>query len=174
MRYLTFILIGALFLHSCFEEEEMVAPHEQGDLEEGQAAIGADYGNQVYYDLYENAEVSSNLISKWDLSFESSTGGWTIRLNSSKFMLAGNSFDTTFSTELRASELDMKFDLSNGNPDSTAIGTWYIVADDSSLSHRHVYLVDRGIDEKNKAVGLKKVQFDIHGNDFLVRYGNTE
>ena len=174
MRTLPIILIFALSLSSCFEEDEMVLPHEQGDLEEGQAALGSGYEYQVFFDLFQNTEVSSNLVSEWDLSFESANGGWLIRLNSSKFMVAGNSFDTLFTATLHQSALDMHFDTSDGNPDSTAIGSWFLSAGDSARSHRQVYLVDRGSDHLFKPVGLKKVRFNISGEDYLIRWANTD
>ena len=174
MRYLSFILLLILTLQSCFEEEEMVPLHEQGDLQEGQAALGPYYENQVFYDLNGNEEVTGSSIYAWDLSFESFTGGWIIRLNSALFMLAGNSNDTLFSAELIMDDLEMKFDKSDGNPDSTAIGKWYEISDDSSWSHRHVYLVDRGSDKEGMTLGQKKVQFDILGDAFIMRYANTD
>jgi hypothetical protein len=174
MRYLFITLFILLSLPSCFKEEEMVPPHEQGDLTEGAAAIGSSYENQVYFDLSENKEVSSNNLSVWDLSFESSSGGWTIRLNSAKFMLAGNSFDTAFSATLVQEDLDMLFDKSDGNPDSTAIGAWFELSEDSIWSHSHVYLVDRGSDDLGQSLGFKKVQFDILGNDFIIRYADPD
>jgi hypothetical protein len=172
MRYLFITLIIMLPLTSCFQEEEMIPPHEQGDLEEGIASIGSLYENQVFFDLFENREVSSNNLSDWDLSFESLTGGWVIRLNSAKFMLAGNSFDTTFSATLVRDSLDMLFDKSDGNPDSTAIGPWFDYSEDSIWSLRQVYLVDRGTDAQGLPLGFKKVQFDIAANDFVMRYAD--
>jgi hypothetical protein len=152
----------------------MVPPHEQGDLEVGQVALGTTYQRQVYFDLLGNDEAASNVISDWDLSFESASGGWLIRLNSSKFMLAGNSFDTDFSAELNPADLDMVFDKSDGNPDSTAIGAWYELMEDTAHSLKHVYLLDRGKDENNKVLGHKKVQFDIQGENFVMRYANPD
>ena len=174
MRYLSFILFFILTLQSCFEEDEMVPPHEQGDLLEGQAALGSFYESQIYYDLNGNEEVTGSSIYDWDLSFESSTGGWIIRLNSALFMLAGNSNDTLFSAELIMDDLEMKFDKSDGNPDSTAIGKWYEISDDSSWSYRHVYLVDRGSDKEGMTLGQKKVQFDILGDAYIMHYANTD
>jgi hypothetical protein len=174
MRNLLHILFLALFLPSCFHEEEIVPPHEQGDLEEGQAAQGTAYENQVYYDLFGNAEIESHLISEYDLSFESNSGEWTIRLNSAKFMLAGNTEDTVFSNEINQLELEMVFDKSDGNPDSTAIGEWIEVGEESAESKRFVYLIDRGIDEKIKPAGFKKVQFDVEDDAYVVRYANTD
>lgn len=152
----------------------MVSPHEQGDLKEGVAALGPAYEKQVYFDLHGNVEVTSNYISEWDLSFESSTGGWLIRLNSSKFMYAGNSAETSFTTDLDPAQLDMRFDRSDGDPDSTAIGSWYQSEEDSTWSLKHVYLLDRGTDEQFNPLGLKKLQFDISGEDYLVRISNPD
>jgi hypothetical protein len=174
MRYLFIILLFILSLPSCFKEEEMVPPHEQGDLQEGVAPMGSLYENQIYFDLYDNRQVASNDISVWDLSFESSTGGWIIRLNSAKFMMAGNSFDTTFSAGLNQEDLNMTFDKSDGNPDSTAIGPWFDFSEDSIWSNRQVYLVNRGSDEAGQPLGFKKVQFDIAGEDFIVRFAEPD
>lgn len=174
MRTVPVILIFALLLYSCFEEDEMVTPHEQGDLKVGLASLGSDYQRQVYFDLNQNKEVASNIVSDWDLSFESSTGGWEIRLNSSKFMYAGNSFDTLFSAELNKEDLDMRFDKSDGNPDSTALGSWYEGSGDTVHTQKFVYLLDLGIDEQFRPVGLKKVQFHISGEDYMVRFANND
>jgi hypothetical protein len=174
MRYLSFIVLLFVLLQSCFKEEELIPPHEQGDLEEGQAALGSLYENQVYFDLNNNEEVSSSSTVDWDLSFESSTGGWTIRLNSAKFMLAGNSQDTIFSAGLTAEDLEMKFDQSDGNPDSTAIGAWFDTGEDTTWSKRFIYLVDRGSDPSGNPLGQKKVQFDMLGDEFLMRYSNMD
>lgn len=174
MRYFSLIFLFILLLQSCFQEEEMIPPHEQGDLQEGQAALGSLYENQVYFDLQNNQPVSTASVNSYDLSFESSTGGWTIRLNSAKFMMAGNSYDTLFSANLHADDLEMNFDKSDGDPDSTAIGTWYMSGDDSIWSKRHVYLLDLGSDAEGNPLGHKKVQFDLKGEDFRVRYANPD
>ena len=174
MRNLSIILLLLLSLQSCFKEEEMITPHVQGDMEEEQAALGPYYENQVYFDLNNNEEVSSSTIYDYDLSFESSGGGWIIRLNSAKFMLAGNSHDTVFFADLIVDNLDMKFDKSDGNPDSTAISAWYEISEDSSWSKREVYLLDQGSDKEGNPLGQKKVQFDMLGDDFLMRYANMD
>jgi len=174
MRCLSIILLLLLSLQSCFKEEALIPPHEQGDLEEGQAALGSYYENQVYFDLYDNEEVSSSSINAYDLSFESKNGGWIIRLNSAQFMLAGNSRDTIFSADLNVDDLNMIFDKSDGNPDSTAIGQWYEVSEDSAWSLQQVYLLDLGTDREGASLGQKKIQFGMLGNDYLLRYANMD
>ena len=174
MRYFSLIILLSILLQSCFQEEEAIPPHEQGDLEEGQAALGSYYESQVYFDLSSNLEVASSSVLDWDLSFESSSGGWTIRLNSAKFMLAGNSGDTLFNTELIEEDLDMRFDKSDGNPDSTALADWYGISEDTAWSNHYVYLVDRGSDPQGNLLGYKKVRFDMLGDAFLMRHADTD
>jgi hypothetical protein len=175
MRRLPLIILTfALALTSCFKEDELVPAHEQGELEVGTAALGPNYTSQVYYSLANNTEIASNLFTDWDLAFESSGGGWTIRLNSSKFMVAGNSHDTLFARELRDSALDMIFDPSSGNPDSTAIGTWYEMDGQGPISLRHVYLVDRGMNEKGQKLGYRKVQFEMADNGYRIRIADPD
>jgi hypothetical protein len=89
-------------------------------------------------------------------------------------MLAGNSHDTLFSADLDPDVLEMRFDKSDGNPDSTAIGHWFEVSEDTVWSRRCVYLVDRGSDELGAPLGLKKVQFDIRGDAYLVRFSDPD
>lgn len=171
MKALRYIWLAPLLFSSCFQEDEMVPPYEPGDLQTGTAGVGPYYGYQVYYDLTGNMAVDSNKVSAWDLSFESATGGWEIRLNTSMFMYAGNSLDTTFSQSISPSSLDMVFDASSGNPDSTAIGEWTVDTPEGTFSKRHVYLLDLGSDERGVAQGYMKVQFGTSGQDYLIRYG---
>ncbi|MCK4745914.1 MAG: HmuY family protein, partial [Bacteroidales bacterium] len=46
--------------------------------------------------------------------------------------------------------------------------------EDTAWSYREVYLLDRGLDERNREMGNKKVQFDIQGNDYVVRHANQD
>ena len=174
MRILSFIFLLGLLLQSCFKEEEMIPPHEQGDLEEGQVALGSFYEHQAFFDLQANLEVSASSILDWDLSFESNGGGWTIRLNSAKFMLAGNSGDTVFNAELDPEELDMRFDHSAGNPDSTAMAACFQTSEDSTWTSRHVYLLDLGSDSQGNSLGYKKVQLDLQGDAYLLRFADPD
>jgi hypothetical protein len=89
-------------------------------------------------------------------------------------MLAGNSMDTAFTADLDPDVLDMRFDTSDGNPDSTAIGTWYEPVGDSIRSLRYVYLVDLGMDDLGEALGYKKVSFDVAGGHILLRAANPD
>jgi hypothetical protein len=172
MRKILLIGLAGLFCQACFQEDERVPPHQQGDLEEGVAPMGPLYGSQVYYDLGSNGEAASIPVTAWDLAFEGSTGGWMVRLNTARFMMAGNTEDTLFSVRIGPDQLEMRFDPSSGNPDSTAIGEWYETVSGSIVSRHHVYLLDLGTDAQGRSQGMKKVQFDIQGEDYLIRFAD--
>ena len=167
-------MIFPLLLTSCFQEDSMVLPHEQGEMLEGRVAMGGLYGTQVFYDLRENEIAASAPVTAWDLSFACGEGAWTIRLNSSKFMYAGNSRDTSFRQVPVAEELGMKFDASNGDPDSTAISDWVVQTEDTVWSRREVYLLDLGLDTMGNPLGNMKVQFETLGQDYRIRYARPD
>lgn len=173
MRNLIIHILPFVLLSGCFLEDEMVLPHEQGDVLEGSVAMGTLYGIQAYYDLHNNQIAASGPVTGWDLSFACAPEDWTIRLNSANFMYAGNSGDTSFQQELTVEELEMLFDASHGDPDSTAIGKWNEQTEDSTWSLRHVYLVDRGTDEAGIPRGIVKIQFETAGIDYRLRFANN-
>jgi hypothetical protein len=173
MRHLLTYLLLVMLSTACFLEDEMVPPHEQGDVLEGSVAMGTLYGTQAYYDLHGNQVAASGPVTAWDLSFACAPDDWTIRLNSANFMYAGNSMDTSFQQEMSAEDLDMLFDASHGDPDSTAIGRWFDQTEDSTWSLRQVYLVDRGTDSEGMPRGLVKIQFETDGIDYRLRFANN-
>ena len=172
-RYLLAGLFIWMTCQSCFEEDSIVAPHQAGDLTVGEVELTETYKYQVFYDLETNSSVKKNLISEWDLGFESADSGWHVILNTSKMMLAGNSGITDFEAVKSKSGLEMNYDKSNGNHDSTAIGDWYSVADNVPVSNKTVFVIDRGTDELGNIAGTKKVTFDFQDeNTYTVRFAN--
>lgn len=173
MRLLITYLFLLFALTSCFEEDEMVLPHETGDLMVGLAELTETYKYQVFYDLETNKPVKQNLISEWDLGFETSDSGWHVILNTSKMMLAGNSGQIDFETVKSKNGIEMNFDPSHGNLDSTAIGNWYKLSEGQPVSLENVYIIDRGTDENFNSVGEKKVAFNLQDeNNYVVRFAN--
>lgn len=171
----TLTIISALvFLSGCFPEDTIVPPHEPGDLQVGTVSVGTDYRYQSFYDLNTNREVTMNHSADWDLAFESSTNGHRIILNSAKNMYAGNSYDTLFENVISEEGVKMKFDQSDGNPDSTAIGEWYEIIDDTLRSKKEVYIIDRVLDHNGQLTGYKKVQFDIEGDFYVIRHADLD
>jgi hypothetical protein len=127
----------------------------------------------VFYDFETNSSIKQNLISEWDLGFETSDSGWHVILNTSKMMLAGNTGKTDFASVKNSDGLDMNFDPSHGNLDSTAIGNWYKLSDGKPVSLEYVYMVDRGTDENGETVGEKKVSFNFQDEKtYTVRFAN--
>lgn len=159
-------------LTSCFEEDKMVAPHEQGDLKTGTVELGKTYYNQVFYDLSTNSNISSNIISDWDLALECDKDNWHIILNSAQMMYAGNTEDTSFTNVTSSVGLNMKFDASDGNMDSTAIAEWYYTNGDTMYSYNQVYIIDRGMDENFNNNGKKKMTIGIKDGKYILRYAD--
>lgn len=173
--YISLILI----LTSCFEEDKRVAPHLPGDLTVGTVELTQNYKYQVFFNLVDNETVKNNLISEWDLGFETSDSGWHVILNTSKMMLAGNSVNTNFEEVKSSSGLFMTYDKSDGNLDSTAIGNWYNWSDENPESKNYVYVIDRGTDESSNLTGKKKIVFGFDDeNNYTLRFadlnGNNE
>lgn len=175
MRFLATFIILAFALTSCFEEDVMVPPHESGDLTIGSVELTETYKYQVFYDLETNSSVRQNLISEWDLGFETSDSGWHVILNTSKMMLAGNTGKTDFENVKTNGGIDMNYDPSHGILDSTAIGNWYTLTEEKPVSKEYVYIVDRGTDEDFNMVGEKKVAFNFENEDtYVVRFANLD
>lgn len=173
MRTLIIYLFILFAFISCFEEDEMVLPHETGNLTVGDVELTETYKYQVFYDLETNKAVKQNLISEWDLGFETSDSGWHIILNTSKMMLAGNTGKTDFESVKNSGGAVMNFDPSHGNLDSSAIGNWYNVAVGKLISKDFVYVIDRGTDEDFNTLGEKKVKFNFQDeNNYVIRYAN--
>ena len=175
MRFLATFIILAFALTSCFEEDVMVPPHESGDLTIGSVELTETYKYQVFYDLETNSSVRQNLISEWDLGFETSDSGWHVILNTSKMMLAGNTGQVDFEAVKTRGKIEMNFDPSHGNLDSTAIGNWYSLPEGSPVSQKFVYIIDRGTDEDFNTVGEKKVTFDFENvKTYSMRFANLD
>jgi hypothetical protein len=173
MKFLATFLILLFALTSCFEEDEMVIPHDPGDLTVGEVELTETYKYQVFFDLETNTSVKQNIISEWDLGFETADSGWHVILNTTKMMLAGNTGQTDFEKVISSSGLTMNFDPSHGNLDSTAIGNWYTLSEDKPVSLENVYVIDRGTDEDFNVLGEKKVIFNLQDeNTYIVRFAN--
>ncbi len=141
----------------------------------GQAMLGSDYSNRVYYQLSTNSTVKTITNSDYDLAFESSDDGWHILLNSSRFMNAGNSGTKNFDEVTSPSGIEMLFDNSNGDPDSTAIGNWADFNVNPPLFYKEVYVIDLGLDQQGTPLGYKKTVFEELVDDiYSVRFANMD
>lgn len=172
IRTLSAIILLLPLLNSCFVEDDIVPRHEQGGIETGKAVLGETYANQVFYDLASNSTVASNKISDWDLAFSCNNNNWHITLNAAQMMYAGNSRSTDFAQVKSTANIDMRFDSSDGNMATTAIGEWYYFENDSVKSYHYVYVIDRGLDENLQSLGTKKISIDVANNHYLLKYAD--
>jgi hypothetical protein len=170
-------LIATLMFSSCFKEDEKVPPHDPGELKTTTIELTQDYRYQVYYDLGDEAVVSSNLKKDWDLGFDCTPGSTRIILNTSNFMLAARSGSSDFDAPIDTSGYQWIFDASSGNPDTAAFGDWVeFQPPDSTKSYSgEVYVIDRGYDEAGNLRGYRKIVFESMENDqFTIRYANLD
>jgi len=141
----------------------------------GSVELGPAYLNQVFYSLEANKAVKSYTLYDFDLAFESTAEGWHILLNSSRFMHAGNSGQKDFAAVTSQAGLDMKFDNSNGNLDSTAIGNWAQFSATDTILYKQVYVIDLGVDGSANPLGYKKIIFQslVQGK-YTIRFANLD
>jgi hypothetical protein len=173
MRKATILLLFlmTLVLHSCFKEDEMVAPHPRGEVKTDTIPMTENYLYQVYFSLDSGKTVKTNVKTSFDLGFECSRSGWHVILNTSDFMKAADLGKVEFGQPFDTAGLQLRFDKSDGNPDSTAIGEWFSISGADTTSNGHVYAVSRGLDELGNPLGLFQVIFDsLKNNIYYFRY----
>jgi hypothetical protein len=161
-RYGSYLVLLAvpLILNSCFRKDEAVPVHQRGPVRTDTIPLTDNYQNQVYFDLDLGQAVGMNIKTESDLGFECSGWGWKILLNTSDFMKAFDMGAIPFGQPHDTAGMKMKFDKSDGNPDSLAIGRWFTVSDGDTLSLNHVYAISRGMDPNGIPLGLYQVVFD--------------
>lgn len=165
------ILFMAFSFQSCFKEDEMVTPHPRGDVKTDTIPMTENYLYQVYYSLDSGEIISANVKTLFDLGFECNQPGWHVILNSSNFMKVTDLGSVPFGSAYDTTGLHMKFDKSDGNPDSNAVGQWFTISGVDTVSNGHVYAVSRGLDELGNPLGLWQVIFDsLRNNTFYFRY----
>jgi hypothetical protein len=118
------------------------------------------YKYQVYFDLASGKAVSTNLKTESDLGFECSDSGWKIILNTGDFMKVADMGLIPFGQPHDTAGMKMKFDKSDGNPDSLAFGKWFTISNGDTVSLNHVYAISRGLDQNGNPLGLYQVVFD--------------
>lgn len=145
-------LVCALVLTGCIKEELPVPAQPPGPARIGQACVGSDYADQVWYDLGTNSAVSVNSKMDWDLAFECGADGWRVRLNTSRFMRALPLSSTEFALPLDTSGFgpQWRIDASSAAPDSTAIGDW--------RSGLPVIVVDLGYNAIGLPMGVRQLR----------------
>lgn len=169
------LLLFPFFFTSCFVDDDEIIEPTIISYTVGKVELTTNYKYQVFYSLATDSSVSYNLITDWDLGFECSDSGWHVKLNQAKTMYAGNSNSTDFSSVTSSSAYDMYFDPSYMfAADSTAIGEWYNIVDESPVSKNFVYVINRGTDADGNSVGYKKIQLDFQNGNYQITSANLD
>jgi len=181
VQKLILLIILATAFTSCFKDDERVTPFDRGDritdtIPMSHITAGGSvqaYLNQVYYSLNDSAIASINEKKSFDLAFDAAENGSRIWLNTSKFMLVGKSDKTDLEAVSSAAGLDMIYDPSSGNADSTAIGNWFEAQEADTVYSKLVYVIDRGYDIAGNLLGKRKIRFDsLVANTYYFSYSD--
>jgi len=173
MKKIIYILtVLSIFLTSCFEDDERIIPIPIDEIDIPYSM----YEYQTYFNISEQAIVSSHSYTDWDLGFESTKDGYHIILNYARYMYAGNTFETDFLSVKSNIAAEMEFDASSGNLDSTVLNDWADFSDpENPIFNEYVYIIDRGKNEAGEEFGIKKIIFEKLENDtFYVHFANLD
>ncbi len=175
IKYIIILLFVVGFMTSCFKEDEPIPPHPKGDLKVEVIPLTQYYVNQVYFNLSNGEQVSTNKKNDFDLSFSCADTSFIIRLNTSTFMTAALTDYSNLEQVSDTAGLIWNFDKSGGNPDSTALREWINIegADTSFLNK--VWVINRGINEAGFNLGLKKAIFNkLENGNYYFSYANMD
>jgi len=163
-----YILIASLLLTSCFKEDN---PLPEFPMQTTTIPLGKYYKDQIFFNLAGNKQVKTVDKNTYDLGFQCGDSSWHIRLNTAAFMMAGNSGKTAFEQVTDTTGLDWRFDKSNGNIDSTAIGSWITINGNDTSYTNDVYVINRGYDHLGKVRGLQKMKFlHVDSTSYQIQY----
>jgi hypothetical protein len=164
---LIFFVLAAV---SCFEEDQPVPPYALPANVDTISIQNSIYDYQVYFDFSSGSIVSENENSEWVLSFECTDSAYHIRINSSDFWGITHTGSTDMESVFTMSpDYIWQQDKSDGNPDSTAIGSWVSFENEIPGYTNEVYLL--GTYDGIAYNLVKKVQFisvDEEAYTFLI------
>jgi len=130
------LLLFLLSVVSCEQPEIPVDVQISDALSISEVSMGTDYRRQIFFDLEKDSIISSNEKFIWDIAFDGQETPH-IYINSAKFMSVYNTGAASLDavTDTTGFSAGALFDVSSGNPDSTAFGM---------LDVGTVYLIDLG------------------------------
>ncbi len=170
MKHSVLFLIVIALLTSCFKEDE---PMPAFEMQSTTIEMGQYYRYQSYFNLATNEVIRTNDRNIWDLGFECGDSSWHIVLNTSAFPLIANSGITDFDQPIDTTGFKWRFDKSDGDPDSTAVGEWFTISGSDTLYSNHVYVLNRGYDHVGNVRGLRKVMFThVDSVSYSFRYSD--
>ena len=154
-------------LLSCEQAEIAIEKHSAGEINVTQINLEENYSQQVFYNLNDNAIVSENRKTEWDLGFESSEEGWRIIINSATFSQLAKISTTDFNSGINIDTLNWTWDNPKGINNGTAFGDY--------LDKEEVYVLDRGYNLDGTLRGYKKITIDsTNSNSYFITYANID
>jgi len=156
-KILNICIVFMLLVSSCFQKDKPMEPF----VWDGQtfAMSQSMYTHQLFFDIESNSIARLNNNADWDLSFESSANGWHIRVNSSNYLNIYQTGVYDFTAQFSIDNTKWKYDNSNGNPDSTAVGAWVNTGVHPYQYSGQVYLIGTYDGSSNKPI--KKLIFSM-------------
>lgn len=145
MRYKIFSILSVfvVLLSSCWKDEEPYILPAPSEAIQQDVSFGPTYNKMIYFNVHTQDFLVRDIAS-WDLSFQAGEKDFHVFLNTGNLMLVHETNLTDFNaTYTLVDGLEWRFDLPNGDLDSTAIGEWWNGTDGSSK--KLVYVIDMGI-----------------------------
>ena len=176
MRLMAFsvLIFLALAAVSCFEVDQPVPPYALPENVDTLSIQNSIYHHQIYFDFSSGSIVSENENSEWILAFECADTGTHIRVNSSDFWGVAHTGSTHMDLTYSLSQVyTWQQDKSDGDPDSTAVGSWVDFSNGIPTYTNEVYLLGKydGIGYKP----AKKVQFvSVDDQAYIFLIGDPE
>lgn len=161
------IIYVFIFLLGCEQNEIPIKQHSSGNITSKQINMGSSYSQQIFYSLHDNAVITDNEKTNWDLAFESSSEGWNIIINSSTFSQLAELSDINFNDLISVNNLNWRYD----NP----LGIQYGTAFNDYRNKNSVYILDRGYNLSGNNRGYKKIIIDsINNTSYYIKYANLD
>lgn len=170
MRNVFLYISLLLVLSSCFKEDE---PMPAFEMQTSTIEMGQYYRYQSYFNLASNEVIGINDRNLWDLGFECGDSSWHIVLNTSAYAMIANSGMKEFDQSIDTTGFKWRYDKSDGDPDSTAVGQWFTVEENDTVYPGYVYVLNRGFDHAGNLRGLRKIAFThVDSVSYSFRYSD--
>lgn len=151
------------------KKDKAVTLPSPGPVKQMVVTMGSTYDNQIYVSLSQGTQVTRPY-RQYDLAFEASVNGLRVYLNSGKMMFINNTLSCEINTA-DSSGHQWQVDNEQWNPDSTAIGNWWIAASSNPGAVSNVFVVDRGKADFTGANRFRKFQIvNADAAHYHIRY----
>lgn len=167
-----------MVLSSCFKEEDS-RNIQFANL--GSVALGANYENQIFYNISTNTVVSTNNYKIWDIGLYSGNDKSFIKLNEASNFYAINTGSTNFNATYSLAnytEEDKRYDsqwyLDRNIAINEILNTAY--SSDTVLTSQTVYLISSGYDANGTEIMTpKKFVFEgIIENSYIIKFADID